>query len=367
MIFIRSSFFKKYLLPGFVFQSVVIGGGYGTGRELVEYFLKYGPLGGFLGMVFITTAMWSVTLAVFFECVRVFKSYNYRTFFRHLLGRFWFIFEALYVIAMLIVLAVVGSAAGVLLRDNFGIPYIIGVMIMLVAIGFHTFKGSAHIEKFLAGWSIVLYTIYGIIFMMALLKFGPEIKKNFEEFTIQPGWLRGGFKYAVYNFQNIPAAMFCLTHIETRKEAVSAGLLAGLIGIFPGLLFLIAVVSQYPAVMGEEIPIVFLLDKIGITTIAVVFQIVLFGTLIETGTGFIHAVNERIQSVYQAGGNDFPRPLRPVVATFILLVSLGISSFGIINLIAKGYGTLSWGFFAVFVLPLFTIGMYKIIKTGNLQ
>ena len=38
MSFLKSATFKKYLLPGFVFQSVTIGGGYGTGRELVEYF-----------------------------------------------------------------------------------------------------------------------------------------------------------------------------------------------------------------------------------------------------------------------------------------------------------------------------------------
>ena len=32
--------FNKYLLPGFIFQSLIIGGGYGTGRELVEFFLS---------------------------------------------------------------------------------------------------------------------------------------------------------------------------------------------------------------------------------------------------------------------------------------------------------------------------------------
>ena len=42
-------FFRKYLLPGFVFQSIVIGGGYGTGRELVEFFLKFGPWAGCWG------------------------------------------------------------------------------------------------------------------------------------------------------------------------------------------------------------------------------------------------------------------------------------------------------------------------------
>ena len=32
-----SSLFQRYLLPGFAFKAVVIGGGYATGRELAEY------------------------------------------------------------------------------------------------------------------------------------------------------------------------------------------------------------------------------------------------------------------------------------------------------------------------------------------
>ena len=49
---LSNSWFKKYLLPGFIFQSLVIGGGYGTGRELVEFFLLLGPKNGILGMIF---------------------------------------------------------------------------------------------------------------------------------------------------------------------------------------------------------------------------------------------------------------------------------------------------------------------------
>ena len=56
----NSSFFKKYLLPGFIFQSVIIAGGYGTGRELGEYFMQYGPLGGILGMFLVTMIIWGI-------------------------------------------------------------------------------------------------------------------------------------------------------------------------------------------------------------------------------------------------------------------------------------------------------------------
>jgi uncharacterized membrane protein YkvI len=364
MKFLTGSFFKKYLLPGFVFQSVVIAGGYGTGRELVEYFLNYGPLGGLLGML-MTTAIWSILLAVTFEFSRKFQAYDYRTFFNKLLGPFWFLFEILYFILLFIVLAVIGSAAGVLIRDNFGIPYIIGVMIMLAAIGFLTFKGSNMIEKFLSGWSILLYILYGIFLIAALFKFGPRIQENFSSGVILSKWSLGGFKYALYNLGVIPVILFCVSHIETRKEAVSAGLIGGLIGIMPGFLFYIAAVSHYPTVLSQEIPAVFILQKIGSPLLLISFQVILFGTLIETGTGLIHAFNQRIQSALRAKGKELPQWQRPLVAVVLLLIGLGISTFGFINLIAKGYGTISWGFLFVFVIPVISVGVYKIISRQN--
>ena len=357
---LNASFFKKYLLPGFVFQSVVIAGGYGTGRELVEFFLNYGPLGGLFGMLLVTTVIWSLVLAVTFEFSRKFRAYDYRTFFMKLLGPFWFLFEIVYFALLFLVLGVIGSAAGALLKYNFGIPDIFGVMIMLGAIGFLTFKGSGLIEKFLSSWSILLYGVYGLLLVFALIKFGPAIQKNFSSAVILPGWAVGGFKYALYNLGIIPAVLFCIRHIETRKEAVTAGLLGGIIGILPGLFFFIAVVSQYPEVLPEEVPAYFVFQRLGIPFLLIIFQVVLFGTLIETGTGFIHAVNERIRSALEARGKMLQPSARPGVATVLLLIGLGISTFGLINLIAKGYGSISWGFFVVYIIPLMTLGLYKI-------
>lgn len=362
MSFLKSAAFKRYLLPGFVFQSVTIGGGYGTGRELVEYFLNNGPVGGLLGMVLLTTVMWSVILAVTFEFARIFQAYDYRTFFKKLLGPFWIAFEIIYFILLFIVLAVVGSAAGVLLEANFGIPYIVGVVIMLAAVGFLTFKGSGLIENFLSVWSLLLYAVYITFLIVAFVKFGPAIKSSLASSDIGSGWILGGFKYALYNLGIIAAVLFCLKHIETRKQAVVAGLLGGPIAIFPGLLFYISVVGFYPDILPVEIPVVYVLDKAGIPALLIVFQLVLFGTLIETGTGFIHAVNERLRSALQSRGKELKQWQRPLSAVIMLLIAFGLSTFGLIDLIAKGYGTISWGFFVVFIVPLMTLGIYKIVK-----
>ncbi len=313
-------------------------------------------------MVLVTTVMWSVILAVTFEFARVFKAYDYRTFFQKLLGPFWMIFEIIYFVLLFIVLAVIGSAAGILLEANFGIPYIFGVLIMLAAVGFLTFKGSGLIESFLSLWSILLYCVYIVFVVVALMKFGPAIRENLASGSIEPGWALGGFKYALYNLGIIAAVLFCLKHIETRREAIIAGLLGGPIAIFPGFLFYIAVIGFYPEVLPVEIPVVFILERAGIPALLIVFQVVLFGTLVETGTGFIHSVNERLRSALQARGKDLKQWQRPVVAILILLVAFGLSTFGLIDLIAKGYGTISWGFFFVFIIPLLTLGIYKIAK-----
>src|SRR3990172_3275045 len=248
----KSTWFQKYLLPGLVFQGVLIGGGYGTGREIVEYFMKYGPLGGMMGMT-ISFIMWSLILAVTFEFARKFKSYDYRSILIKLLGPFWFVFEIFYLVLLVIVLAVVGSASGVLLRDHLSIPYALGVSMMLAAIGFLTFKGSRAIEKFFAVWSPLIYVVYVVFLIVALTKFGNLIQANLTNAEILPGWALGGFKYGLYNMCVIPAILFCVRHIETRKEAVGAGVISAAIGVVPAWLLFVAILAQYTGGISEKI------------------------------------------------------------------------------------------------------------------
>jgi uncharacterized membrane protein YkvI len=354
--------FRKYLLPGLVFQGVLIAGGYGTGRELVEYFMKYGTRGGIAGMFLVTTVMWAVILAVTFEFARVFKTYDYRSLLVRVLGPLWVGFEALYLVLMVLVLGVVGSAAGVLLRENFGIPYIFGVGVMLASIGFLTFKGSGLLEKFLSGWSIFIYVVYGLFLIAAISKFGPEIKSHLYSGQMLPGWGLGGCKYALYNMGVIPSVLFCLNHIETRREAIISGFIASLIGILPGFLFFIAVLGDYPAVIFQEAPAFFVLQKLHFPALLVAYLVMLFGTLIQTGTGFIHAFNQRLENALRARGKRLLPWHRPAVALTLLLVSVAVASFGLIALVAKGYGSISWGIFLFYFVPVMTIGIFQIVR-----
>ena len=46
-------------------------------------------------------------------------------------------------------------------------------------------------------------------------------------------------------------------------------------------------------------------------------------------------------------------------------MGVAVSTFGLTGLIAKGYGTICWGFLIVYVIPMLTLGIYKISKAGK--
>ena len=71
-----SSWFQRFLLPGFAFKAVIIGGGYATGRELAEFFLPSGPWGGVAGML-LAMMVWSLVCVVTFLFARATTSLDY--------------------------------------------------------------------------------------------------------------------------------------------------------------------------------------------------------------------------------------------------------------------------------------------------
>ena len=90
------------------------------------------------------------------------------------------------------------------------------------------------------------------------------------------------------------------------------------------------------------------------------FQVVLFGTLIETGIGLVHGFNERLATTYAERGSEMPTRLRPLIAIAMVAVGAGSAQVGLTDLIARGYGTVTWGFIIVFVVPVLTVGVWKI-------
>ena len=104
----KDNWFQRYLLPGFIFQSTIIAGAYGSGRG-------------------------------------------------------WPLYEILYWCLMILVISIVGAAAGDIVRDTFGLPPFVGIIGIMTLIALLVFFGTSAVERFFAIWSFVLYGTYIIL------------------------------------------------------------------------------------------------------------------------------------------------------------------------------------------------------------
>lgn len=359
--FMNSRFVRLYIIPGAVYQSVMVGGGYGTGREIVEYFTNYGLLGGAFAFLvsFLTVAL---VLGLTFELSRMYRAYDYRNFFKQLLGKGWVVYEVLVILQFLLVLAVLASAAGNISEDSLDVPYVVGLGIMLAVIGVLTFYGRDVVEKALTFWSAFLYIVFIAFFVMIFRGQGDAIAMEFSMAEIESGWAVSGFKYAMYNLATVPLLLYVARDFETRRETLTSGVAGAAIALVPAMIFHIAFFAAYPDVLEQNIPVYWLLATFGSTAFLVVYSVMLFGTFIETGAGLLQGINERIDAfLIEKRGHGLGGGMHAAIAIAAVLLSAVLSLWGITNLIAKGYGTMAWVFFAIYIIPLLTIGAYKIL------
>ncbi len=362
--------FNRLVLPGLVFQSVIIAGAYGSGKELAQFFLGHGPRGGLLGMA-VTTVIFSVVLMAAFEFARRFRVFDYRSFTKALLGRFWPAYEILYVLMMILIISVVGAAAGDILRDAFDLPALAGIVAIMLLIALLVFFGTSAVERFLALWSIVLYTTYLVFLGWHVVQHGGSVADKFTAGEATGNWAASGLAYSGYNMATIPAILFCVRHMLTLRDALVAGALGGPLAMLPAALFFIAMVGQYDALVaaGDDgpLPVSILIQALdGAGFFVYLFPLVLFGTFVETGAALIHGVNERLDHTCAERGIRMQNWVRPAVAIGILLLSLVLAdAIGLTNLVARGYGTITWGFLLVFVVPLLTYGIWMLRSAGQ--
>ena len=363
----NSNWFRRFLLPGFIIQSAIIAGAYGSGKELEQFFLGHGPAGGLLGMT-VTMAIFSVVLIAAYEFARKFRVFDYRSFAKALLGPLWPVYEILYVLMMILVLSIVGAVAGDILRDTFGLPAEVGVIGIMLLIAIIVFFGSTMVERVLAAWSLVLFATYIAFLGWHLVQNGAAIAHNLASVDIGGGWFMSGVQYSGYNLATVPALVFCIRHLRGARDSVIAGALAGPLGMLPARLFVVALIGQYDVLTVADadrpLPITVLLQSLeGAQFFVYLFPVVLFGTFVETGVALIHGVNERIDHSLAERGLDMPNWLRTAVAITILFAALVIAdSIGLTNLVARGYGTITWGFLLVFIAPLLTWGVWLILR-----
>ena len=338
---------------------MTIGGGYGIGREVIEFVSHAGPKGG-VAAAFLIAILLTAILGMTFDLARRMQVYDYRLFMRELLGRAWVLYEVVLVIALVLVLAVCSSAAGQIVKDHLGWPVQTGVVALLAIVVLLTYHGREWIERTLTFWS-VLITILLFVYVAAVMSRNhAEVFSAFKASSVMSGWWKGPALFALYNTFVVPTLLYSAAHIRTRAEAWGAATIGGVLGALPALLYHLSFMPGYPEILEEPLPTMATIQSLGLPILLVVYLILLFGTIAQTGAGILQGINERIENWWQARtGKSIGKLKRGGIAGGTILVSLGLSSFGVVALVAKGYGSAAWLSLGVYIMPLFTVGLWK--------
>ncbi|HIE5354429.1 TPA: YkvI family membrane protein [Stenotrophomonas maltophilia] len=355
--------FQRWILPGLAFKAAVIGGGYATGRELAEYFIPSGPQGGMLAIL-VAMACWSIVCALTFALAHATRSFDYRSFFEMLLGPFAFLFELAYGIFMVLILAVFGAAAGEIFSAVLGWPTLAGTLLLMVTIGFFVTFGNDTVEALFKWVSVLLYGTYAAFLVLVLARFGDAAFTTLSVPQPTTGLLQGGLTYAGYNIVGAVIILPLARHFLSRRDAVVAGVLSGPLAMLPGLFFFLCMLAWYPQIGTVALPSDFILRQLNLPVFHVLFQLMIFSALLESGTAVVHACNERIARTFaRREGAGLGKPARSMIAGVLLVGSIFIADrVGLVALIAQGYRGLAYMFLCLYILPLLTVGSWRLLQ-----
>lgn len=369
---IGTKWWSRVLLPGIILQSVLIGGGFATGREIVEYGGRFGASGWISGLAIFFGFTVLATLS--FEACRQWNVYDYKSLLKKLIGKGWIAYEISYLLLGVIIIAVMASAAGEILNNTLGFNVWVGIVLIIGLVGFLNYMGEAFIARMKTIGTVALFGAYTLFGISVFTSRSSEIFTVFQGWdtsysTETPGFLFliwTGITYVGYNLAVYPAAFFTVKNIGSKKESVVAGVVAGLLMTIPWFLTYIAIMAYYPdaSVLDAPVPWLKMLEPFG-PSFVIVFGIVVGWTLVETATGIIHAFIGRIEVDVIARTNKHLTGSRKALISFVALIAaMLLARVGIIDLIAKGYSFMAYAMILFYGVPLL-LAAPKLLKVNK--
>lgn len=289
---------KNWIKIASIYVGTVIGAGFASGREIIEFFGVYG-LKGIVGIIisgFLFSVLGSLLLI---------KIYNNRiSDFNQLAAlvfgrRLGFIIDTLIAFSLYTGFSVMISGSGAIFKEELGLSYNIGILIM-VTCSFVVFLFSLEGLSFINSLLVPLLII-GIIFTTFYLNIREEYNfSNIEgvSLTKKGNFLTSSLLYLGSNSLIIIVVFSSLLPmINDKKTAILGGLTGGIVLSILGISILISMLIYYNEVSNLDIPMLKICDYIGENyrkLYAIILWIAMFTTALANGFGFMNRItNEK--------------------------------------------------------------------------
>ncbi|MBS0416497.1 MAG: hypothetical protein JSR66_02205 [Proteobacteria bacterium] len=362
---VTESRWQRLLVPGFVIRSVLVGATFSTGREVTEFFLRYGGFAALIGII-VTTVIYSGACMIAFELARRFRVLDYKNFCKVYMGRWWPLYEIGFLFGVLLTLSTIAAAASEFGGDSLGLSKTVTSMSLMGAIAVLVALGSRRLERIMSLWSIFFYSAYAILLVCAAMSFMHAIGAKLQPAPVPADAIASAAIYAGFNCSILPIVIFVARHLHTRSDALVAGALAGPLVMAAGFALLFILLPFTPGIVDVPVPITQVLKGLSMPWLMVLIRVAILGELALNGTGLLHGVNERIANGLESRGRKLTGPMRAGVALGAIAFSVFLAAkVGLIDLVAEGFRYGAYLFLVIMVLPLLTRGLWMVLPRAR--
>ncbi|WP_291637902.1 hypothetical protein [Clostridium sp.] len=363
-----------YFAVAFVWFTTHFGGGFASGRQVVEYYVGYGWYASFLPMV--SQALNAVIFYYAWKFGVEKKKYDYKSwtleFYKPVEKIMSPVFEIIFQVILITATAVAFATGGATVSAAFGTSYIVNTIFIAAAMLLLTIFGASLVRK--AAGVIAITIILGmiIVYVPNIIAAWGKISSNIAGLKSgaipnQATFVQALWKTIIYSgFQSCCLGAY-LAHSSVLKdanEAKKAATWGFVINSFVLMLTTLGVMAFYQdGILKEAVPALFVvMNGVGSSWMTPLISILVILGAVSTGVNLIYGTTSRIVNVLSRNDTDVVKKekqtKRSAIVSFVyVLLTWCIAQFGLIPLIAKGYGTL--GYIAVFVIiiPLLIKGI----------
>lgn len=336
----------RVLKIGSAFIGVIVGAGFASGQEILQYFTSFGYMGMFGAIV--ATVLFAYLGMTLTKLGSRLQAESHKKAIYEISGRYLGIIVDIVIIFTLFGVGVVMIAgAGSTVHQQFGLPVFVGSLIMTILVILalmlkvdKVIGVIASITPFLLLF-IVIISVYSLFTMeLSFAELKPIAESQEKSF---PNWFISAINYVSFNIA-VGAGMALVTGGSEKDERISSigGFIGGLgIGVMIILAYL-AIFSKIDVVHAYDLPLLKIVEDIS-PLLAIFMSIILFGMIFNTALGMFYGFVARF---FEMGTKTaYLAIIITVIAGFIL------SFVGFTTLVSKFYSIIGYlGLFLIFAL-----------------
>ncbi|TXJ33955.1 hypothetical protein EPJ69_03140 [Brachyspira aalborgi] len=300
----------------------LIGSGFATGQEVLQYFTAYGFWGmaGTLVMFIVFLYVCSSFILVGYD--NTFEKPNdvYIYYCGKYIGTFFDYFSTLFIYMSYFVMI---AGAGATMKQQYGISEVIGAIVMAILSGVTVAFGLKNIVKVLGKLGPIICIIsiflgiYGIVTNFSGLAEGNRIVGELQKTKASTNWFFSSASYIGFCMLWLTAFVAALGKQANSKKEGVLGAFFGTFGFSIAVIIVaLGLLAHINEVANSQIPSLILASKIS-TIFATVFSVIVIGGIYTTAVPLLWTASSRVVSDDSSGKFKIVTIILAAVGCFI--------------------------------------------------